>query len=225
MIPALVISLRRAEARRAHIAREFEREGVPFEFVNATDGRELPPVNRVSPSFGVHMGHGDIACTMSHGIAMKIVVRRGYECAMIFEDDACLAPRFAERATRLLSEAAGWDVLKFSGSSVPPFDRREREIIWPILPSLHCQGYAITMEGARKLMPFTDPPYDCFDLLMQQVWRTRLRVLEAVPRLVEALETDSFIGPSDRYGKPRGWASWRRRANKARRSIWKRLRV
>jgi len=76
-VPCLVISLKRATDRRNHIAAEFEKAGLSFEFIDATDARDLPARHRLSPEFGLPIAPGDLACTISHGRAMKHVIERG----------------------------------------------------------------------------------------------------------------------------------------------------
>lgn len=230
-LPCYVVSLKRELARREHTVRELGREGIRFEFVDAVDGKELRADERISRSLGVPIVSGDIACTMSHGLAMKTMLAHGHERALIVEDDVWLAPGFAQTIGKLLSAPVSWEFLKLAGFWAPSYtkcvEHHGYRFIWPEIASLSGQGYVITAAGANKFIPFTQPADDIFDLLVQQVWRTKIDLVEVLPRLVGGIDVASTIEHERQsaYTKPRTFAArWQRRASKLRRSFWKHLR-
>jgi glycosyl transferase family 25 len=228
--PCFVVSLKRSLDRRAHIAAEFAREGVPFAFIDAIDAMEINPQRITSPSLGHPLVAGDIACTMSHGRAMQTMLDQGYDRAIIFEDDATLIPGFLAATDALLAANVRWDFLKLCGPPIAlaNFVRHERfTFVWPHTPSVCCPGYIITSAGARKLVPLTDPALDVFDHILRQPWKTKLELVEVVPRLVGWMGSSmpSTIGRGEQYNRDSLASKFRRRLYGYRRSIWKRLRI
>jgi glycosyl transferase, family 25 len=227
-LPCFVISLKRSIDRREHITREFDREGIRFDFVDAVDGRELRSSKRISPSLGLPIIPADIACTMSHGLAMKAMLERGHDRAIIFEDDARLAPGFASTVEVLLSAPIEWGFLKLCGPSVH-FSKSVAfcgyNFVWPDTPATCAAGYVITSAAARKLIPLTDPAHDVFDHIVQQTWKTKISVVEVFPRLVSWTGMPSTIARGRVYHRDTFSAVWRRRLFLLRKSIWKRMHI
>jgi len=94
------------------------------------------------------------------------------------------------------------------------------------VPSIMAQGYAITPAGARKLIPFTDPPYDIFDFILRQLWLTKLKLIEVYPHPVQHHDGESMIDRIEPYGLRRtALGRLRRTIFKARRSIWLRYQI
>ena len=96
-IPVYVISLADSEARRRNMTERLGTLGIPFQFVDAIDGRteRLPDEfdgARVS-RFGLP---GNIACTLSHRLVHRMIAESADEVALILEDDAVLSDDFGE---------------------------------------------------------------------------------------------------------------------------------
>jgi glycosyl transferase family 25 len=223
-----VISLQRSNDRRERIKSEFKRENVAFEFVDAIDALQLPTnLKCVSPTFGLPMVAGDIACTMSHALAMQTMLDLGLNRAIIFEDDAMLAPGFASMTKHAISADLPWDVLKLSGTPLESWrivaDLEALKIVEAPIASLLAQGYAITAEGARKIVPYARKPADIFDHVLQSAWKTGAKIYETQPRLVGQFNGPSTIAGRDAYSRrPTYINAWKRRIWKLQRSLWAR---
>jgi glycosyl transferase family 25 len=101
--PILIVSLRDASARRAGIAAQMKAAGLPFEFVDAVDGRSGLPaaweakVDRLGTvtKHGYGMSDGEFACALSHQLIYRKILDEGLQGAVVLEDDAILTPMFA----------------------------------------------------------------------------------------------------------------------------------
>src|SRR5229473_5040335 len=90
-IPAYVISLRDSEVRRRNMTERLGALRIPFQFVDAIDGRtqRLPDVfdgaRVVRDNFD---SEGAIGCAMSHRFVHRMVASGESDLALLFEDDA-----------------------------------------------------------------------------------------------------------------------------------------
>jgi GR25 family glycosyltransferase involved in LPS biosynthesis len=97
------INLERSIERREKMEREFGREGLDVEFFNACDGRA--------------MGRdGVFGCAQSHINVWKDIVSKGYETALILEDDVFLENDF-KKYLEVLEPPEKWDILHLGATS------------------------------------------------------------------------------------------------------------
>lgn len=88
-----VISLKSADARRAHIAQEFGKQGIDFEFFDAVTPEQT---QQFCQSIGIqlmnnqHLTDGEKACFMSHLALWQKMLDDDIEYMAIFEDDIYL---------------------------------------------------------------------------------------------------------------------------------------
>ncbi len=88
-IPVLYINLDSRPDRRLFMERQFASLGISAERVAAS----MPAAGeRLVTATASRMSPSAAACLDSHRRALRIVAERGYEAALILEDDACLAP-------------------------------------------------------------------------------------------------------------------------------------
>jgi len=96
------INLKRRPDRRESAQREFTREGLDVEFIDATDGG--PSGLRITPS--------EYGCADSHIRIWRDIVAKGHPWGLVFEDDVVLAQGFKDKLDKVLSEAPeGWDII------------------------------------------------------------------------------------------------------------------
>lgn len=111
ILPVYVISLLRHTDRRTSIAEHLKSLGVPFEFIDAVDGKSLSaeildkyvaPENRSMP-----VGH--TGCYLSHLAAFQRMVERNQPQALILEDDARISRTAAEKLSTISKEDPDFD--------------------------------------------------------------------------------------------------------------------
>jgi glycosyl transferase, family 25 len=182
-IPVYVISLRDSEVRRRNMTERLGALGIPFQFVDAIDGRtqRLPDVfdgaRVVRDGF---QAEAEIACAMSHRLVHRIIVDGDSELALIFEDDADPSPDFSEALA--LAKTLRFDILKFEGGA---WGRRARIgtvgkfAVMAGTPSLGTAAYLIQRSAAARFcaLPVMDGPID----VAFGDFRLQLRVLDLEP--------------------------------------------
>jgi len=143
------INLERRPDRRENVQTEFTRAGLDnVEFFAATDGR-------IDTPDGLYITPPEYGCACSHVRVWRDMVSRGYETALVFEDDAKLLPNFKTKLENVLAEApSDWDMI-FVGHLTPIRKRIISEKFFEGQP-LGTHAYIINLECARKISVF-DP--------------------------------------------------------------------
>lgn len=212
-IPAYVISLPDAEARRRTMTERLAAVGVPFRFFDAVDGRaqRLPDIidgARVVRT--LFKTEAALACTASHRLLQRIIADSDAETVLILEDDATIPDDFVEAIEQAL--AFDFDVFKLEGVNVSK--RRvtvgrvgRYDVIITSRPSVGSAGYLLRRDAARRIcaLPVIDQTSD----YVFQDTRLRLRVLEMSPFCVEQdLATASQVlhFPNQAYVPENQWS-------------------
>ncbi len=184
-IPVYVISLADAHARRANMTARLAALGIPFQFVDAIDGRTQRLPDRFD---GARVdrdqieSEGSVGCAMTHRLVHRIIVDGGIDLALIMEDDLNLSGDFAQ----ILTETGDldFDILKLEGS---PGIRhifigecgQHRLSVGAYRPSTGVAAYLIRRSAAERFchLPVIDQPTD----MILGDSRLALRVLELTP--------------------------------------------
>src|SRR5262245_33225985 len=119
--PVWVISLRRSAERRAYITSHLGRLGLPFELIDAVDGRALAPQEldaSYSPQEALrHCGRGltsgDIGCSLSHLALYRKQLDLGLDEVVVLEDDAVIEPALVEILHARESLPPDWELVSF----------------------------------------------------------------------------------------------------------------
>src|SRR6202158_1017367 len=121
-IPVYVVSLPDSVTRRRNMTERLGALGIPFQFVDAIDGRTQRVPDEVDGARVIRrefQSEAEIACAMSHRKAYRMIADGSSDLALILEDDAVFQPDFPQ--TLVLAMTLRFDVLKFWGG---PHGRR-----------------------------------------------------------------------------------------------------
>lgn len=145
------INLEHRQDRRDEARQEFDREGVDVEFFRATNGRKEAPS-------GLYISEPEYGCAMSHVRVWRNMVEKGYEIALVTEDDIRLVPNFKTKLEELLQEAKAypWDMINI-GPICPVIKTDVSENLFEGR-TLSTHSYLVKLECARKLADF-DPKF------------------------------------------------------------------
>jgi glycosyl transferase, family 25 len=220
-VPCFVINMKRSQDRRARIVADFQRLGIPFEFIEAVDGSALDATeikkftrNGYSRSLGVKIPLGYIGSSLSHHKALETIVQRGHDVAIVFEDDAVPAPDFCSRVSIALTGLPQLGMLKLCGSKIisPQLERTvfrfgESRVVQLVSPTLVYCSYAVSNRAARKLIPRLVPIVDMVDMEIARVWAHGVEVYELLPYAVQTSGASSTIGEKNNkvFDSPPFW--------------------
>ncbi len=116
----IVINLLRSVDRRAHIVQQLKAQDLEFSVLAATDKLSLTLADRsryddalAKRTAGRSLTDGEIACVLSHARAWRIIVDKGWESAVILEDDALLDERFPRVIRALKRFPTDWGLINF----------------------------------------------------------------------------------------------------------------
>ncbi|WP_158498644.1 glycosyltransferase family 25 protein [Martelella endophytica] len=210
---AYLINLERRPDRLAHMADQFEQNGISFERIPAVDGATLSQerVKALSayPQAGSQeLNAAQIACYLSHMEAWKRFLASDAKVASFFEDDAHLAtglkPIFDE-PDRWFPEGA--DVVKLETHlkavemhSAPVGSAEGRAIHRLVGNHLGAAGYALSRAGAEKLLAASDRIAIGVDSLIFNP-RRRGKLSLTVYQMTPALCVQDGLVPEDKGAK------------------------
>ena len=105
-----VIHARKFADRAAHMKKELARFDIPFEFIEPYDADTLDAgiLSRFFAPDAV-LSPGQKSASLKHFEAMRRVVEKKQQLALIFEDDVMLADNFIEEIGKIVEEAKGLD--------------------------------------------------------------------------------------------------------------------
>ncbi|TWV83510.1 glycosyltransferase family 25 protein [Moraxella sp. VT-16-12] len=194
-----VISLTTAKERRAHIIKEFGKQGVDFEFFDAITPKEIEHhAKRLNlPLIGnQRLSLGEKACFLSHVCLWQKMLDDDVPYMAVFEDDIYLG----EHATEFLNHehwlnAIDFDLIKLEtwhelvnlGAQQSTHHHRHLHT----LKSIHVgtAGYIITQSGIKKLLGYIRQlsSDECFaiDHIMFGAFLSQGVVLQMTPALCQ----------------------------------------
>ena len=195
-IPVYVISLRDSQVRRRNMTERLGALGIPFQFIDAIDGRTQRVPDEFDGARVIRDGfqsEAEIACAMSHRLVYRMIAEGRNDLALILEDDAVFQPDFPQ--TLALAMTLRFDVLKFWGG---PHGRRIQlgEIgkyrVMGGTGSLGTVAYLITRTAAARCcgLALID---QASDLIFSDL-RLGLRVLDLQPYPVGVDTMPSDVG-------------------------------
>ena len=205
----LVINLARSPERLAAIASQLDTIGVPFERIDALDGKtlsddfieEVSPAQIVSKSYHRALSKAEVACSLSHKRAWQQIIDDDLDFAIVLEDDVELLDNFKGVLTLLSALPHGdWDFIKLyalrrgGGKNIAKrFDFKGHTFVTYHRYPLGFVGQAVSRQGAESLtrnLPYVTEPADG---QLKSWWETGVFPFGLVPYCV----TTNLDGISD----------------------------
>ncbi len=205
----LVVSLESAEARRAAFAARAADTSLRWRFFDACTGPAPDMVideAAIRRNKGRPMSKGEIGCYASHFSIWQDMIARGVRQAIILEDDTVVDWAYLEPLARTDLHAEGIDYLRLYAKR-PTWQRvvrrdflqHSRTIVELVGLAYGTQGYAITLDGARKLVEHCRTVRRPIDDAMDRSWSHGLPNLALYPAPILEAAIVSDIGNS-RFG-------------------------
>jgi len=208
--PVFVISLSEATERRTRMTKILGDLNIPFEFIDAIDGREFgmsahPNYNRAKrlKYFGRDLKGGELGCTLSHKSAYDKMMRDNIDQAIIFEDDVVVYDGFIDTINAIQNCAVPFDMVRFMGRDkvLNAKHRMITDLTNDVALTRLCAtpggtyAYLITKTGAQKLLPHLEQTTYPIDALAGRSWETGLNWLTVNKRLASVdYDLGSYIG-------------------------------
>ncbi len=181
---------------------------IDYQILDAVDFKDLEPT--IKRHFSLRMlrvlSLGEIACAMSHRLALQRIVDGGHPYGIVLEDDAILPDDFSDWIDSLSAYPDDMELVKLSGHYAPyqhawKFgEHKQRDILFAPRCSSGTACYLVKAGAAKKLaanLSIIDEP---IDRLLANQYRNRINLYEVCPFPVRLDECESTI--SDRLNKP-----------------------
>ncbi|MDK2759813.1 MAG: glycosyltransferase family 25 protein [Sphingopyxis sp.] len=202
----LVVSLESAQARRAAFAARAAETSLKWRFFDACTAPS-PDMTideaAIRRNKGRPMSRGEIGCYASHFSIWQDMIARGVGQAIVLEDDTVVDWAYLEPLARTDLHAEGIDYLRLY-SKRPTWQRvvrqdflqHSRAIVELIGLAYGTQGYAITLDGARRLAAHCRTVRRPIDDEMDRSWAHGLPNLALYPAPILEAAVVSDIGNS-----------------------------
>lgn len=205
----MVVSLESAATRRKAFAARAAGTSLAWRFFDACTGPvsgmtiDEPAIRR---NKGRPMSKGEIGCYASHFSIWQDMVARGVRQAIVLEDDTVVDWAYLEPLARTDLHAEGIDYLRLYAKR-PTWQRvvrsdflqHSRAVVELVGLAYGTQGYAITLEGARRLAAHCSTVRRPIDDEMDRSWAHGLPNLALYPAPILEAAIVSDIGNS-RFG-------------------------
>jgi len=210
-----VISLPSSRERRALVAQKLGARNLPFDFIDAVDGRvDKHPYldNYDEASFLVHRRRraapGELGCYVSHLLAWEKSVELN-EPIVVLEDDFQLTPDFEaglDYVSRFADQVSFVRLEPLEKHTVFTSDKSAGFSLVKQLDVGMCMtGYVITPQGARKLLAHARTIRAPIDLFLKYTFDHGELIHAVVPHGVYPTHEDSVIGIDVRNQREKGF--------------------
>lgn len=173
MLPIIIINLDDSIQRWESLSKQVAELGLSCTRFSATLGSALSVQEKQSwydsaantKRHHRNLTNGEIGCYVSHYRIWQKIVNENIPCCIVLEDDLTIDNAFPQVVDVIQSLDTNWDMIKlYDGRPTPFFESKQLDNEFTLgnykeVPN-GTQGYAITLEGARKLLkrkPFFRP--------------------------------------------------------------------
>jgi glycosyl transferase family 25 len=214
----LYINLDRSTDRRAEVEAELVTAGVQAERVTGFDGKVSLGVEPTTyrawrrALVGSPLNAAEIGCVESHRRALRRLVDAGDAFGVILEDDVALLPGFRDAVEELISDTAGWDVVrlewrKFGVLADPDVSTRMgHRLVVPKNMTFGGAAFLYSRRGAALALKALDKAYfQTPDAQIGAHCGLGFRLLQLDPPVAREKAVESLLGNKPEYfgGKDR----------------------
>lgn len=178
MIKSYVINLKRSAERLEAIGKKFESINIPFERLEAVDGKlltdtEFQELTEFRQGGGKPMSRGQIGCFLSHFHAWEIAANSPDPYTAIFEDDMHISPDLRDflitnswipKECEIIRLEPSTNRVLLSKNSITEYAGRS---LRKVQSTTWCAGgYIISKDTARKLIELPKSTHDSVDYFL-----------------------------------------------------------
>ncbi len=185
MLPILVINLDRSKERWEKIEASGRQAQLAVHRIAAVDGAEIPPRQREGFNqslfrryHGAAVLAGEYGCYRSHLGALRTIVDKGYELAVVAEDDIRLSGDLETRVRAIFDARPAMGLLKLVNHRVKGFVRYGASGLGDEFgrcihgPQGSAACYVVTQQAARRLLHALEVMSLPYDVALERGWAT-----------------------------------------------------
>ena len=208
-LPIFVISLARAEGRRAAMRARLDKLGADYEIVDAVDGATLTADDygdnilrrdKFRRKFGREILDGEIGCYLSHYRLWERMVAEKIPSALVLEDDTDWDEDLLAVADDIDNLDWAWGVVllsnmerkKIRGRVLAPVGDN-RQVLLCSKRRVTTAGYVISQMGAWALLQYCREITAPIDMSYGEWWQSEIPFYAVSPPVVWQTEPESLI--------------------------------
>lgn len=121
--------------------------------ISAVDTKKVTDFTKKVPPKIAKKYRTEMACLVSHFLALEHVVNKGYEAALILEDDTSISG-LNMKNTSLAYLPKTWDVLQLFTSSVEFYDEVDKKVFWArwTYENTSAGAYILKRSAAKRIL-------------------------------------------------------------------------
>lgn len=198
----IVISLMRAQSRRAKFIPILEQSRLQWEILDAVDGLNLKSTpleyheDKVVRLLGFPLSVSEIGCFLSHRLAWARCIEKN-EVVLILEDDFSFSPDFESAINALLYSFQDWGVARLQGLVDVParvIEKKDQfQIVQNLGDPLGATAYMIKPDAASRLLKCSHYIYEPLDHFLEHYQKHQIRTVAIRPYPIIANSATSTI--------------------------------
>lgn len=212
------INLKSATTRKCKISEQAQAASIDIIFIEAIEGSRLD-INAIASynkskrsRYMYDMEPNEIACTLSHRLALETFLNDPHPYCVVLEDDAIFTESIDADIANLLHRVKGFDLLKLESRDSKGYEIGQVDgtrIMLPLKGGNGATGILYTKSGARKLLASLEDFYFPFDTHIGLSWESRLVCAACWPALIaEDKSSQSNIGGRTASKRKPGLYPW-----------------
>jgi len=196
-IPIFIISLKRAQERRANMVKKMKEIDNKYIIFDAVDGKNMTKYQKNLSTKFEKLTDGEKGCFLSHYLLWKKILESGYETVIIFEDDAEITndKYFKDDINKFLIPDYDFIHLGFCYEKYTDKIKDLGEFSVYKTDSAMCtHAYLISKNGVKKLLNYLDK-HDKWDYPIDHVMDkiNNFNKYIVVPQIVKQSGEKSYI--------------------------------
>jgi glycosyl transferase family 25 len=206
------INLDRSADRWARLSEQADQHNLELIRVAGIDGHQLSAEERLQAderSFGRNNGRsilpGEYGCYQSHLKALCLFLRSNQPVGIIVEDDIEFSPEFEKRVEAAFEASPKAEVIKLLNHRIVWFKHYATSVLDDEIgraafgPQGSTACYAVTREGARKLVEGLECMAYPWDIALERGWATGINVYTTRLNLVDIRQHRTTIANRATY--------------------------
>lgn len=205
------INLKRSTDRRAKMEAELAKTSLPYEFIDAVDGRLLNAEEkrrvyslwRTRFRCGLGLTGGELGCALSHVLFFNRILESSDKVGVVLEDDVKLSPEFdsaAKEVEEFLLQTTEPTLVEFPGIPRDLPETSAQGGMIRVIGSMGTYAYAVNRAGAELLKKAFTPVCMPADFYRYLIRRFGLNYW-VYPKMVVSVDMggDSMVGDDRKH--------------------------
>jgi glycosyl transferase family 25 len=203
-IAYLCVNLARAPERKAFMQAQADEFGIELEFIDAVDGQKIDIAEVADYAheerlkYAPDLKPNEVACVLSHKMALRQFLESDADAAVVLEDDAVLGANLVAFVEAAVSLPFEWDAINLENRNAKPLQPAlahlpGSSVCASAWLSKGATAYLYSRKGAESILKALSPFRHTYDVKLGMYWKHGFTFLCANPPVVKEVRMPSTI--------------------------------